>query len=80
MRVYITKYALTEGIMERDGEETGSGMVRVPTGHCFPEHAYFHRNEWHTTREAAVARAEQMRAAKLKSIEKQQRRILALTF
>lgn len=40
----------------------------------------FHGNEWHRTREEAVARAEQMRAAKIASLKKQIAKLEKLSF
>lgn len=41
---------------------------------------YLHGNDWHGSREAAVARAEQMRAAKINSLEKQIAKLNAMRF
>ena len=68
MKVWITKYALTKGIFVDD-----SARLTV-TGNCeirrrmFPE--YFHGKEWHISAEAADARAEEMRQAKIASHRK----------
>lgn len=71
IHVWVTKYALTKGILEFDAETTNfSHMVCLPFNPTEPflRRQYFHDNEWHTTRAAAVARAEEMRQAKLKTI------------
>lgn len=76
---YITKYALTEGILELRVELVGDNMVKCTTS-TYPQ--YFHREgrDWHRTKESAIARAEVIRATKLKSIEKQIKRIKELRF
>ena len=80
---YITKYALTGGIAKVKGhlcedrrldgtllEDYGGRMISVVwEGRSLP--TYFHMGEWHTTLEAAQARVEEMKAAKLKSLRKQ---------
>lgn len=77
-KFFITKYALTGGIDELRLEmEAGS------------QYAYNHDGYWaqfvigktcHRTREEAVARAEQMRAAKIASLEKQIAKLRKKTF
>lgn len=76
---YITKYALTEGIIS----------VEVTLGH-FPgvvrevgeaRWVYTYAGaDWHRTREAAVASAEKMRAKRIASLEKQIAKLKALDF
>lgn len=82
MKFFITKYAMTKGIIEADGERcTSSGspdMIAVGPKNILRQ--YYHREDWHRTRESAVKRANEMRSAKLKSIDKQRKRIAALTF
>ena len=79
MKVWITKYALTEGIFEREVEEENStGMVTVTDNSRHKQH--FHGREWHRTLENAQAQAEKMRTAKLVSIEKQVKRLKELVF
>ncbi len=75
MKVYITKYALTTGVYIAKVEETSSeGMVELPAQPANNTYAqYFHGEgkEWHKTKQSAIARVEQMKAAKLKAIHKQ---------
>ncbi len=64
---YITKYALTAGIMKVFGEECDiPGMINCGPG------VYFRSREWHTTIEAAEARVAAMVQAKLKSLSRRQ--------
>jgi hypothetical protein len=78
MKVYVTKYALTQGILEKEVElplSNSDTMVveRVP-GQLSQ---FFHKPFWYVTREEAVTHAEQLRVRKiaslLKSIEKVQK-------
>lgn len=68
MKVWITKYALTRGILERDGDicEGNTNLFRVTNK--YPE--YYHGGDWHKTEEAARAKAEKMRLLKIKSLKK----------
>jgi hypothetical protein len=77
---WVTKYALTDGILKMQVEDcfdTSPDMVKKING---PANTFFHGNDWHRSHEEAIARAKEMQAAKLKSIDKQRARIAALTF
>jgi len=81
MKVWITKYALTQGIFEVDGEaKESSTLLYVPKIRLGTFDAYYHKPDWHETKEEAVAQAEKMRVAKLKSLEKQVAKIRTLQF
>lgn len=70
-KVWITKYALTQGILEvANVEDCGDGMVvyRHPD---FQVRQYAHRGEWHRTLEEAQKRAEDLVAAKIRSLQAQ---------
>lgn len=78
--VWITKYALTSGILKHSAKLCGSpGMIQVP---AMGAHAYFHGKgrDWHDTESDAIRAAEAMRVKKLKSIEEQIARIKAIKF
>lgn len=80
MKVWITKYALTLGIIEADAESTQSvGMIKLVGGRI---HDYYHGDgkEWHPTREGAVRKAEEMRLKKIQSLQKQISRLTKLKF
>jgi hypothetical protein len=77
--VWVTKYALTDGIMKMQVEDCFNidpDMVRKING---PQQC-FHGKDWHRTPELAVVRAKEMQSAKLKSIDKQRAKIVALDF
>ena len=76
MKIWNSKYALTEGLIEQDGEEVGDSMVKV--GRL--QYLHGEGKEWHRTRESAAARAELMRKAKIASVRKQLARLEALRF
>lgn len=84
MKVYITKYAMTEGILEREAKIVdyldGDQSVMVT---LFPSHTYdtlLARWEYFETREAAVGIANKMKEKKIASLEKQLQKIKALQF
>jgi hypothetical protein len=82
MKAYITKYALTSGIQEVDDAsepEYESRMISVRSLGVF---ANFHGEgrEWHRTKESAVAKAEQMRLAKIVSLKKSIKKLESLNF
>ncbi|HQI77300.1 MAG TPA: hypothetical protein PK384_12360 [Candidatus Latescibacteria bacterium] len=68
--VWITKYAFTKGIFKANAEPcTGSNMVKVgPTDLRWG--AYFHKGEWHLTKEAADARVREMAIRRIASLKK----------
>lgn len=79
MKFFITKWALSDGIREREGEPNEDGWV------------YVKRNVWqsqyerlgthaHKTREEAEAKAEKMRRAKIASLQKQIAKLNAMSF
>ena len=77
-RCYITKFALSRGIMEVHGIEEG-GVVGCVLG-GLSRYFYGEGREWHRTRESAVARAEKMRTRRIASLEKKIAQLKALSF
>lgn|SRR5262249_42428611 len=75
MKVWITKYALTQGIKEMDVEVINNKMVAQGRH-------YFHGRgrEWHRTREGAQAKAEQMRRDRIDSLKKTLAKLEKLSF
>ena len=83
MRVWVTKYALTKGILPREVEVcegTSIDMVKVLGGNRWAEHYHGEGREWHRTRESATKRAAEMRDKKLKSLRKQIARLENMDF
>lgn len=80
MKAYITKYALTMGILEEEVEvsaDVNGDMVRVVTNH-YPE--YYHKPFWHTDKQEAIDHAETMRIKKIASMEKSIKKLKNLKF
>lgn len=77
---YVTKYALTTGILEVEGvvcHSTSSAMFQWKTD-GFSNTA--HGKDWHRTREQALARAEEMRQKKIASLKKKIEQLEKLKF
>lgn len=85
IKVYITKYALTEGIIEREAEvctAVNPDMIQVelPVTSGFAHTQHFHKGDWFSTREEAVSKALDMRARKIKSLHKQISKLEGMRF
>lgn len=70
MKVWITKYALTSGIVEIEGEITESGSL-YDMRSSLPMYYHGEGKEWHRTKESAIKKAEEMRQKKIESLKKQ---------
>ncbi len=67
MKVYVTKYALTKGILEFEVVTSNfSDMVKIKG-----TTQLFHKNEWWNNKADAIKHAEEMRLAKIHSLQKQ---------
>jgi len=80
MLIYISKYALSEGILELQGKDVGRGMAMIPPTDTAGFTTYYKRGEWHTTREEAVARAEDMCRRRIASLRRQIAKLEKLRF
>ncbi len=79
MKVYVTKYALTLGIQEREVIDVGHGSVR-DTATLMPQYFYIEGKGWHKTMESAIKQANRMRDSRIKALEKQIQKLKELTF
>lgn len=77
--VWVAKYALTRGVFEREVKQRHGRWVYVDV-----DGGPFARGlagpEWQETREAAITRAEEMKAAKIASLKRQIEKLEALEF
>lgn len=80
MKVYITKYALTSGVFVFECEMKKDGSYVYGTRSKRHMLELFHGNDFHTTKESALKRCEEMRAKKIKSLKKQTQKILDIKF
>lgn len=71
MKIYCTKWCLTEGIEEFETESDGEdGYVRIHrNGASFDQ--WISRNHWHCARSDAVEQANRMRRKRIASLRKQ---------
>lgn len=82
MKVWITKYALTQGIFEIEAERctnVSDDMIEQKNIQ-WQTYYYGEGNEWHLTKEGAIKRAKEMREKKIKSLKKQLNKIEKLDF
>ena len=79
VKVWITKFALTQGILERDVEVT-SEHPRMAVYHRGYDMDCFHKPFWHETLSEAVDHAEKLRENKIKSLQKQIQKLKDLKF
>ena len=77
MKVWITKYCLTQGILEKVVDDCGNGMV-ADRSSGFSE--YYHVPFWHRSKELAINHAEELRLKKITSVKKQLKRLEKLHF
>ncbi len=81
MKVWITRYALSEGIFEVEAEKINMmGMIKYPPltptiGNC-----YSHKPDWHETFDDALNQAERMRTRKIASLRAQLEKLEKLGF
>ena len=80
MKIYVTKFALTGGITEYEASLSKDGYALVTKHTDTDFHQWFAPKEFHTTKEAAIIRAEEMRVAKLKSLEKAIKKFSLMSF
>ena len=79
MKVWITKYALTRGILEMECAQFGDISVKE-VGNPFPTYYHGEGNEWHRTKESAIRKAEEMRQKKIESLKKQIKKFEEMRF
>ena len=73
-KYYITKYALSKGVIILDAEKTGiEGMIRG----C--QNQYFHSPDWHESWAEARLQIQKMRVAKIKSLKRQLDKLEAMS-
>lgn len=65
--VYLTRYALSQGITKLTGKDMGDGLVA--NGQQFG--CYYHTGDYSLTKEDAIKAAEAMRQKKIKSLKAQ---------
>lgn len=72
---YITKKALTDGIVEKEGELLDNGKY-----FSVENYGFFSANDFYLDIESAKQKAEQMRIKKINSLRKQLEKLEKLSF
>ena len=76
MKVWVTKYAMSgKGVIPCEDAKSSHVDTMVVVGALC-----LHEDDWHTTPESAIARAEEMRTKKIASLKKQISKLEAMTF
>lgn len=75
---YITKYALSRGIMQREAHVSWISPEVICVDESPPE--YYHGTEWHTDLDEARKHAESMRKAKLAELRRKIAKLEAMSF
>jgi len=82
MKIYITKYALTKGIIEDDAikidRELSKTMAVVDNDGWGRK--YYHGDEFHYSETAARIKADKMRLNRIKALEKRIAKLKSLKF
>jgi len=79
VKIWITKHALTKGILCREAHiPSDTPSMAIVEGPCMPQ--YFHGKNWHYSRAQAVAQAKVMQEKKIKNLQKQLAKVKALSF
>ncbi len=79
MKLWITEYALTTGIIEAEGKVDGK-FARVIIDGPWTSEASIMVPDWHQTEAEAIARADRMRIKKIASLRAQIAKLEAMTF
>ena len=74
----MTRYALTEGIIECDAKVDESKNMATFTENGYTR--YFHREDFHLSFDEAYNRAMDIKERKIKSLEKQLNKLRELSF
>jgi len=69
MKFYVTKYALTQGIIEKEGELVDSIQKGQQFLKC-KDDEYYHGTDFHETKEKAILHAKSMIINKIESLRK----------
>ena len=70
MKVWVTKYALTQGLFEMNAEILDRGAKNVYAKGKGPSGGHIFTREWTKTRDEAVEKAEKMRKARISSLKR----------
>lgn len=80
VRVWVTKWALTKGILCVDAEVSPDGMFAAWGPERSWRRQYAYGKQWHRSREDAIEHANRMREKHLANLAKRMERVRALSF
>lgn len=80
MKVWITKYALTDGIIEADANPVLCGSVCISDIISPVLCRILNEGEWHSDKKQAIDKAEEMRQKKIASLKKQIEKLKEMRF
>ena len=82
MKAWITKHALTAGVLEVNGTlaNTSPEMFCYTVERSGKQYAHGKGRDWHITKEGALKRAEAMRLAKITSLLKRLEKLRDMEF
>ena len=80
MKVWITKYALTDGIIETDANPVLCGSVCISDTISPVLCRILNEGEWHSDKKQAIDKAEEMRQKKITSLKKQIEKLERMRF
>ena len=83
MKVWVTKKALTSGILEfevNEEQDIKNGMLCIRQSGMMPTYYHGDGRDWHRALKGAQARARFMRNRKLNSLKVQAKKIKAMDF
>lgn len=80
MRVWITKYALTDGIIESNANPVLCGSVCISDTISPVLCRVLNEGEWHSDKKQAIDKAEEMRQKEIDSLKKQIKKLEEMRF
>ena len=80
MKVWITKYALTDGIIEADAESCGNSSIASVSWNNGTRCTKLYWGEYYLSKESAIKKAEEMRQKKIESLKKQIKKLEEMRF
>ena len=80
MKVWITKYALTDGIIEADVKPVLCGSVCISDTISPVLCRILNEGEWHSDKKQAIDKAEEMRQKKIASLKRQIEKLEEMRF
>ena len=80
MKVWITKYALTDGIIEAEADTYTKGKIFAFWNNDEMGAFYPHKEEVFFDKQSAIKKAEEMRQKKIESLKKQIKKLEEMRF